>query len=112
LLLLLLFQPAQVTTMHCLLVAALATIHGLRATFEAHPPGVPTTCEAWVHGRRVLSKSVAFLTLGDGEASHDVQSILKRGVLATPPSATFKQAVQLAAPGARVRLFGTIKTHE
>ena len=72
----------------------------LRTALEARSPGAPVKVEAWVHARRVMSSSVAFLTLGDGEASHDLQAILKRTHVDSPP-ALFKQSVRLAAPGAR-----------
>ena len=55
-----------------------------------------------------MSSSVAFLTLGDGTTSHDVQVLLKKAHVPPP----FKQAVQLCAPGSRLRLHGVMKTHE
>ena len=80
-----------------------AALLPLRATLETHPPGTHVDLDAWVHGRRVLSSQITFLTLGDGETSHDVQALLKR---------FDKQLVQLAAPGSRVAISGVVKTHE
>ena len=83
----------------------------LRTALKAHSPGAPVTVEAWVHARRVMTSSVAFLTLGDGEASHDLQVLLKRTHVDSPP-ALFKQSVRLAAPGARLAISGHMKMHE
>ena len=94
--------------------AALLTptkVTSLRNALETRPPGTAVAVEAWVHGRRVMGGSMAFLTLGDGDDSHDVQAVLSRKhVRVAGPS--FKQTVQLAHPGARVSLRGRIERHE
>ena len=86
-------------------------VTSLRNALETRPPGTAVAVEAWVHGRRVMGGSMAFLTLGDGDDSHDVQAVLSRKhVRVAGPS--FKQTVQLAHPGARVSLRGRIERHE
>ena len=74
-----------------------------------------TAVEAWVTGRRILGRQVAFLTLqsDDGTASEPggLQCVLsaKEGFLA--PS-SLKERARLSSPGARVVVRGVMKQHD
>jgi hypothetical protein len=65
----------------------------------------------WVTGRRILGKSVAFLTLDDAEDPGGLQVVLSTKEGFEQPSA-LKEMARLCPPGAKVTVDGFMKQHD
>ena len=80
---------------------------------SAFSPTAEYSVDAFVYARRELSRSVAFLTLGDGNSFEG--AVLPQCILSSERAELeygVRPLAKLAAPGSQVRIRGTVERHD